>query len=96
MRDDTEDFLVGDPGGQARLVAGGGVAVDDALGRHLVDERLSEVSGFWRRRYLWHREDLATALRPVRSFERSSRLCSRRTMFCRCAFSADLFFLATV
>src|SRR5262245_47851387 len=38
---------------------------------------------------------LRRLLSPVRSFERRRRLASRRLMFCRFAFSADLFRFAT-
>src|SRR6185503_4562158 len=36
-----------------------------------------------------------TLFNPVRSFDRSARLCSRRLTFCRFAFNADLLRFAT-
>ena len=71
-------LLLGDPGRETGLVAGGGVAVDDALGGHLVDERLRTASGRLRRGLVGAADGLAELLRPVRSFERSCRLASRR------------------
>ena len=70
-----------DAGGQPRLVAPGGVAVDDALAGHLVDQRLVAAEQRLGVVDLAASSAARMAFRPVRSFERSSRLCSRRLTF---------------
>ena len=69
--------------------------MDDALGGHLVDQRLRSAQGRLRRAVVGAVTALRSPFRPVRSFERSWRLASRRLMFCRFALSADLFRFAT-
>ena len=73
--------LLGDAGREARLVAAGGVAVNQALARHLVDERdrlaqrVLHVVGV--------PASMAARMSrsALRSRVRSCRLCSRRLTF---------------
>ena len=62
---------------QARLVAAGGVAVNDALARHLVDERDGLLQRVLRGGQIVAVDGRADVLSALRSRERNWRLCSR-------------------
>ena len=79
----------GNPPRESRLVATGGVSVNQAFGGHLVDHRDGLPKGG--RDVLGSPLSMAVRMsrRAPRSLVRSWRLWSRRLTFWRCAFSAE-------